>query len=134
MATTITIPTLSKVRTYVKKNRISGCWDSWKRKNGDSVENFFAGNCHHASNALSEMLVGSRRLVTRGWYTDTEALKDDPTWIRNKEGHIGHSWVEYEGKIIDPTWWAFHPGEPVKVYVFDIDDPRYHTRNVNERV
>ena len=128
MATTITIPQLPKLRTYVKKNNIRGDWNYWKRPNGNPIENFFAGNCHFASNALSEMLVGNKTLVVRGWYTDTKALDGDPTWICNEEGHIGHSWLEYEGKIIDPTWWAFHPGEPVKVYVFEGNDPRYHTR------
>jgi hypothetical protein len=32
--------------------------------------------------------------------------------------------VEYKGKIIDPTWWQFAGGD-VKVYIFNLDDPRY---------
>jgi hypothetical protein len=128
------IPPLPKLRTYVRKNKVCGNWNYWKRNNGNPIENFFAGNCHSASAALSKMLIGNEDLVVRGWYTDTEALKDDSAWIRNEHGHIGHSWVELNGKIIDPTWWAFHPGQPVKVYEFDNKDPRYHTRNIYERV
>lgn len=120
------IPTLTEVRKFVLKEHLNGDWDYWGK--GDrSLESFFQGNCHYASKAISLMLTGHTSVV-RGWYIDTGALGSDNSWIRNRYDHIAHSWVELEGRIIDPTWWAFYPGEKrVKVYTFPLDDRRYHT-------
>lgn len=122
------LPSLTELRLYVLREKLAGYWDRWPRNHGRINEDFFGGNCHYASRALSLFLTGSTRHLVRGWYTDTKALKHDHTWIRNSAGHIGHTWMQFDGKIIDPTWWAFHPGQPIKIYEFAIGDKRYHTR------
>jgi len=101
-------------------------------------EGVFFGQCEYAATAVSEMLTRTGKnipykgvgrytsvkwhLRKRGWYTGTS--EGCANWTTNEQGHIAHSWVVFNGKIIDPTWWAFGDGE-TRVYVFDANDPRY---------
>jgi len=128
------VPTLIQLRAFIKKNRISGDWTYWSRiGSGTEIENYFSGNCAYASSALARMLKFPRYTITRGWYTRAEGIrKTDYTWIRNSEGHIAHSWLEYEGTIIDATWWQFHPGREARIYVFaptNSEYYHYHTKD-----
>jgi hypothetical protein len=123
------LPTLSKLREHILKEKLTGHWGFFGGGLTDVNARFFQGNCHYASVALSLLLTDSGRFVERGWYTEVNALRHDDSWIRNRDGHIAHSWIEYKGKIIDPTWWAFHPGEEVKIYTFSIKDKRYSKLN-----
>ena len=123
------MPTLAQLKDFIVKHDLYGNWGLWGKAWQNSEERFFQGNCHYASVALSEYLMESRRLVVRGWYTDVAMLANEDGWIRNNDGHIGHSWIVYNGKIIDPTWWAFYPHkEEGAIYQHDKSDPRYHTR------
>jgi hypothetical protein len=94
-------------------------------------EGVFFGQCEYTATAVSEMLTGTGKngkpvdwhLRKRGWYSGPSDSCFG-NWTTNKQGHVAHSWVVFEGKIIDPTWWSFE-GEEVRVYVFDATDPRY---------
>lgn len=126
----ITIPTLAALRAHIKKNHIDGEWGRWRREwhEDDSVGGYFYGNCHYASVALADYLrISHHYCVVRGYYRDVNHVKE-LGWIRNSDGHIGHTWVEFEGMLFDPTWWAFYPGQKSKVYQFVVGDLRYTRR------
>lgn len=80
------------------------------------------GRCHEAATLLAELVDGTLR---RGFYAgemDTKRL-----FLRlslEPDGTLGHSWVEKDGKILDPTWWAFTDAR-LGIYVWDVSDPRY---------
>lgn len=127
------IPTLSEIREHVVKH----AWNGKHFGPDDTNEEVFWGECEYASTALSEMLTGTGKnfhnvdwsFRVRGWYKgDLEGIKgtsrcDDHAYDEADPKHC-HSWVEFRGKIIDPTWWVF-ANETPGIYVFDLDDPRY---------
>lgn len=122
------LPALEELKKYIQSGPDAFDFDYFGRGFACPLKRYFSGTCHYASCALAKMMFGSaRQFVVRGWYTETAALAAERDWIRNKWGHIGHSWVQAENRIIDPTWWAFHPEQPAAIYVFDAEDPRYHT-------
>src|SRR5271157_4148735 len=128
------IPTLLEIRQHIKAH----AWNGGECIGSMTNEEVFAGQCEYASTAISEMLTGTGKNATRygdwslrkrGWF------KGDLSSIKNRSGcdrhaftdkkHC-HSWVEYRGKIYDATFWQFgDEGDEVRVYMFDIGDPRY---------
>ena len=125
------IPSLTQIRRHIRKN----AWNGRDFTSGDSNREVFTGMCEYASTALSEMLTGTGfengdcdwSLRIRGWYKgDISALLTHPHADQSQvaQGKYMHSWVVYEGKIIDPTWWQFTDSKP-GVYVFDLNDPRF---------
>lgn len=107
------VPTLKELDEYMRIQMIP--WYS----SGESFRDAYYGNCDKVSVWLAAMIDGTK---VRGWYMGPIAGMSSV----NKAGHHAHSWVEKNGKIYDPTWWAFN-GEKPKVYVFNADDPRYTT-------
>jgi hypothetical protein len=73
-------------------------------------EAVFAGNCHSVARELMKFLGKEARLV-RGHWIGSKYPKQ-------------HSWLEYRGKIIDPTRFQF---ENKSAYIFKglISDPHY---------
>jgi hypothetical protein len=129
--TTTKIPTLTEFRQHIRKYGWNGQYFTSKMSN----EMVFAGQCEYASTSLSELLTGIGNvhqagdwsLRVRGWFSgDLSAILDSPGCDEHAktEGKHCHSWVEFEGKIIDPTFWQF-AGERPRVFVFDINDPRF---------
>lgn len=125
------VPSLTEIRRHVVKFGWNGRDFTSKMSNGD----VFAGQCEFASTAVSEMLTGTGQvhrggdwsLRVRGWFSgDLSAIIGEPGCDKNAEteGRHCHSWVEFGGKIIDPTFWQF-AGERPRVFVFDINDPRF---------
>lgn len=125
------IPTLFEIRKHITEY----AWNGGECLPSMDNELVFEGQCEYASTAISEILTGTGKnfkhvdwsLRIRGWYTgDLSAVKNhhacDPNAF-TEDKHC-HSWVEYGGKIIDATWWQFG-GDEVRVYVFDLDDPRF---------
>jgi hypothetical protein len=124
------IPTLYEIRRHIHEH----AWNGDECLPSMTNEQVFAGQCEYASTAISEILTGTGKngkpvdwnLRVRGWYTG------DLGGIRSRygcDGHVAngkhcHSWVEHGGKIIDATWWQFAGGE-VRVYVFELGDPRF---------
>jgi hypothetical protein len=133
----VRIPALSDIRRHVKAH----AWNGRDFTSRYSHYEVFDGQCEYASTALSEMLTGTGRnqwdiegrrgpdwsLRVRGLYCgDLTHSKTKSGCDRRafSEGKHCHSWVEFGGKIIDPTWWQF-TGHPARVYVFPLDDPRF---------
>jgi len=127
------IPTLYEIRKHIDEHAWNG-GDCLPEMSNESV---FAGQCEYASTAISEILTGTGKnskpvdwsLRKRGWFKgDLSSIKcssacDKHAFTENKHCH---SWVEYKGKIYDPTFWQFgDDGDEVRVYVFDVGDPRY---------
>jgi len=134
------IPTLLEIRQHIKAH----AWNGGECIGSMTNEEVFSGQCEYASTAISEILTGTGHngepvdwsLRKRGWF------KGDLSSIRNRSGcdphafasfhtegvedkHC-HSWVEYRGKIYDATFWQFgDEGDEVRVYMFDVGDPRY---------
>jgi hypothetical protein len=80
------------------------------------------GRCVHASNILATIIQGKYvRGVYKGPITTTRVFAQ---MSREADGGMQHSWVEKDGKIYDATWWAFCD-DPMSVYIFEGDDPRY---------
>jgi hypothetical protein len=127
----VRIPTLTDIRRHVKAH----AWNGQYFTASMGHHEVFVGQCEYASTAMSEILTGTGKngkpvnwsLRVRGFYCGdlSEAkirlLCDERAFT---EGKHCHSWVEFGGKIIDPTWWQF-AGDPVGVYVFELDDPRF---------
>jgi len=131
MKSEIWIPTLREIRQHIKQHGWNG------RDFTAQMCNYFVfeGMCEYASTAVSEMLTGTGQkfrggdwsLRIRGWYKgDLSAIKMRHGCDRHAFSHAMHchSWVEYKGVIIDPTFWQF-ADDPVKVYVFNLGDHRY---------
>ena len=127
----IKIPTLREIRRHIKQH----AWNGQAFTYRDSNYDVFVGQCEYASTAISEILTGTGlhgkpvnwSLRVRGWYSgDLSAIlgRSGCDEHARTHGRHCHSWVEYGGKIIDPTFWQF-ADDPVRVYVFDLDDPRY---------
>lgn len=127
----VRIPTLTDIRRHIRAHAWNGR-DFTPRMCHYDV---FVGQCEYASTAISEILTGTGlrgkpsdwSLSIRGLYSgDLSEIKHrsgcDPRAFT--EGRHMHSWVEFGGKIIDPTWWQF-TGEAARVYIFELDDPRY---------
>lgn len=127
------IPTLYEIRLHIRAH----AWNGQDFEPGTSNYMAFKGQCEYASTTMSEMLTGTGHnthprkidwsLRVRGWYCgDLSDIKMSPACDEHafSEGKHCHSWVEYQGKIYDPTWWQFAGGE-VKVYVFELGDPRF---------
>lgn len=134
------IPTLYEIRKHITDH----AWNGGECLPQMDNEAVFDGQCEYASTAISEILTGTGKknrggdwsLRKRGWF------KGDLSSIRNRSGcdpnayasfhcegavdkHC-HSWVEYKGKIYDPTFWQFgDEGDEIRVYMFDIGDPRF---------
>jgi hypothetical protein len=139
----VRIPTLTDIRRHILRNS----WNGRGFESDWSNREVFTGQCEYTSTAMSEILTGTGinirsrdgkplygnwKYRVRGWYSgDLSASKTrvgcDPCAFT--EGKHCHSWVEFGGKIIDPTWWQF-ADDPVKVYVFELDDKRF-TRDKN---
>lgn len=129
---TTKIPTLTDIRRHVKKH----AWNGRDFTSKTSNREVFEGMCEYASTALSEMLTNTGKnsgeendwsLRVRGWFSgDLSAILASPGCDSHAttEGRHCHSWVEFGGKIIDPTFWQF-AGERPRVFVFDINDPRF---------
>jgi hypothetical protein len=123
------IPSLTALRKHIKKHGWNACSGNTK-----TLRDMFEGQCEYASTSLSEMLTGDSTsagwsLRVRGWYCgEITAIRPSDGSSNFKPGSHGtkhaHSWVVFEGKIIDPTWWQFTDERP-KVYVFDANDPRF---------
>ena len=107
------VPTLSELAKHIRGEITP--WFSSKERLRDA----FYGKCDTVAIWLADM-VGGRKV--RGWYTGHISADMDNTM--NKAKHHAHSWVEKDGKIYDPTWWAFTDAKP-RIYVFPIGDPRY---------
>ncbi len=125
------VPTLKEIRMHIQAH----AWNGGECEPRMTNEQVFYGQCEYASTAISEILTGTGlgfgggdwSLRVRGWYSGD---------LSEVKGHFGcdghvlthgkhcHSWVEWKGKIIDPTWWQFAGGD-VRVHVFELDDPRY---------
>jgi hypothetical protein len=120
------IPTLTQLRQHIRKHG----WNGRDFTSRDSNHDVFDGQCEYASTSLSEMLTGKPMnwsLRVRGWYSgDLSRCANKPGCDKHvfTEAKHCHSWVEFEGKIIDPTYWQF-AGDTPKIYVFNLDDPRY---------
>jgi hypothetical protein len=129
------VPTLRELRQHIRRN----AWNGRDFSSADSNFDVFSGQCEYASTSMSEILTGTRHvrfnqggpdwsLRVRGWFSGDMSLAkqhyacDDHVF---KFGKHCHSWVQYKGVIIDPTFWQF-AGDPVRVYVFSLDDPRFH--------
>jgi len=114
----------------IRQHITEHAWNGDECTPGMDNEGVFYGQCEYASTAISEMLTGTGKngkpvnwsLRKRGWYSGENSGCGN--WTTNDHGHIAHSWVVFEGKIIDPTWWAFGEGE-TRVYIFEANDPRY---------
>ncbi len=122
--------TLTAIRKHIKRN----AWNGRSFVSSDKNADVFHGMCEYAATAISEMLTDTGglnnnehadwSLRVRGWYTG-QVEPGTGDWIRNQNGiGVAHSWVVFEGKIIDPTCWAFDNSKP-RVYIFDANDPRY---------
>ena len=123
--------TLTEIRRHVRKYGWNGQDFTSKMSNRE----VFVGQCEYASTALSEMLTGTGSLHrggdwslrVRGFYLgDLSAVLGEPGCDKRAvtERRHCHSWVEFHGKIIDPTFWQFAGNRP-GVYVFDASDPRF---------
>lgn len=127
------IPTLYEIRKHITEH----AWNGGDCLPSMSNESVFSGQCEYASTAISEILThtglgyggGDWSLRVRGWFMgDLSAIKgssgcDEHAFTDNKHCH---SWVEYGGKIYDSTFWQFgEGGDEVRVYVFELNDPRY---------
>lgn len=123
-------PSLTDLRRWIKKHGWNGYnLASRKLTNGE----FFAGECHNASCALSTMLAGTDprytddKYVVRGWYCGEITAFDRDYRQANfhewEEKHA-HSWVVFHGWILDPTWHQFTNAK-AKMYMFHIDDQRF---------
>jgi hypothetical protein len=128
----IHVPTLKEIRQHIKKH----AWNGTDFTSRDSNSTVFLGQCEYASTAISEMLTGTGKntkggndwsLRKRGWYSgDLSGIMTRSSCDPHARSHSKHchSWVEYKGLLIDPTWWAF-ADDSVRVYVFEVGDPRY---------
>lgn len=123
------LPTLSQLRAHIKRHGWNGAWFTRNM----SVREVFEGQCEYASTSLSEMLTADNestgwRLRVRGWYSgEITAIRPSHGASNFKPGDTtrhAHSWVVFNGKIIDPTWWQFTNARPA-IYVFDANDPRF---------
>ncbi len=125
------VPTLTDIRRHVVNFGWNGRDFTSKMSNGE----VFSGMCEYASTSPSELLTGTGQkhrggdwsLRVRGWFSgDLNAAKESVGCDEHAftEGKHCHSWVEFGGKIIDPTFWQF-AGERPRVFVFDINDPRF---------
>ena len=80
------------------------------------------GKCWHAAMVLANLTGGQH---VRGFYHGEITRLDGFLRLSlEPDGSMQHSWVEKDGKILDPTWWAF-TNAPLKIYTFAADDPRY---------
>jgi hypothetical protein len=128
------IPTLREIRLHIMEH----AWNGGECLPSMSNESVFKGQCEYASTAMSEMLTGTGKnsdkavdwsLRVRGWFKGDLSLImnhiscDSHAFVEGDRKHC-HSWVEYKGKIYDPTFWQF-AGDEVKVYVFELNDPRF---------
>lgn len=126
------IPTLYEIRKHITEH----AWNGDECLPSMSNESVFAGQCEYASTAMSEILTGtglghgggdwSHRV--RGWYSgDLSQIRNSPHGVDEHvfthDKHC-HSWIVWKGKIYDPTFWQF-AGDEVRVYVFELDDPRF---------
>jgi hypothetical protein len=114
--------TLTAIRKHIRR----AGWNGRDFIARDSNRDVFFGQCEYASTSVSEMLTGVDgrwSLRVRGWYTGPVTVGADWGWHPRGQG-VAHSWVVYNGKIIDPTWWAFENAKPA-VYVFEANDPRF---------
>lgn len=124
------IPTLYDIRKHITEH----AWNGGECLPNMCNEDVFVGQCEYASTAISEMLTGTGKngkpvdwsLRVRGWYHgDLSGIRLRPGCDHHAaEGKHCHSWVEYGNKIIDPTFWQF-AGDEVRVYIFEVGDPRY---------
>ena len=127
----VRIPTLTEIRRHIVRH----AWNGRDFESKETNEEVFSGQCEYASTALSEILTGTGfgkkpvdwHLRVRGFYCgDLSYIKRaygcDPRAFT--DGKHMHSWVEFGGVIIDPTWWQF-AGDPVRVYVFKLNDKRF---------
>lgn len=125
------MPTLTELRRHIRKYG----WNGQDFTPKMSHREVFLGQCEYASTSLSELLTGTGHphrggdwsLRVRGWYSgDLSAIKGSSGCDEHAftEGRHCHSWVEFKGRILDPTFWQF-AGERPGVYVFDVGDPRY---------
>jgi hypothetical protein len=136
MKTSFHVPTLRDLRRHISKNAWNGRYFSSRDSNFD----VFTGQCEYASTAMSELLTETGikerdkgtgadwSLRIRGWYSGAMSLAKEHHSCDDHAFRYGkhcHSWVEYKGVIIDATFWQFD-GDPVRVYVFPLDDPRFH--------
>ena len=124
------IPSLTELRAHIRKH----VWNGRAVVSSDSNRDMFDGMCEYASTSLSELLTGDFgltgwRLRIRGWYKGEITAIDPASSMSNfKRGdntRHAHSWVRLpDGRILDPTWWQFTDA-PVRMYLFDADDPRF---------
>jgi len=127
------IPTLYEIRKHITDH----AWNGDECLPSMTNETVFNGQCEYASTAISEILTGTGKgfgggdwsLRKRGWFKgDLSSIKmssgcDNHAYTHNKHCH---SWVEFKGKIYDPTFWQFgDEGDEVRVYMFDIGDSRF---------
>jgi hypothetical protein len=80
------------------------------------------GKCSHAAKILADMIGGEYR---RGFYHGKINYSDLYRRMSvEPNGSMQHSWVEKDGRIYDPTFWAFD-NEALGVYIWDASDTRY---------
>lgn len=100
-----------------------------KRLTDAAIREALAGHCFQCAEELANMIGGVHRRGT--YHGEIELYQDGPHWNWSKEfalyGFHRHSWVEKDGLIYDPTWWAWQANQPVAVYIFPLPDARYHT-------
>jgi hypothetical protein len=115
------IPTLYEIRKHI----VEHAWNGGDCLPSMSNEAVFVGQCEYASTAISEILTGTGKngkpvdwsLRVRGWYKgDLSASQERHGCDKHAftHGKHCHSWVEFGGRIIDPTYWQF-ADEPIRV-------------------
>ena len=83
----------------------------------------------HTAKILAQLIDGE---YVRGFYVGPITTRRQFAQMsRESDGTMQHSWVEKDGKILDPTWWAFSDAK-LSVYEFNVSDERY-SRNSETR-
>ena len=105
-------------RRFLTEAKDSPAFHSWAHGARLTLQ----GKCCQAATILAQTIGGK---YCRGVYAGP--ITRDDLFLRlslNPDGTMGHSWVEKNGLIYDPTWWAF-TNAPLGIYLFSIPDVRY---------
>lgn len=108
---------------------------SWRRFCRDAEDEFptalnfergareaLQGKCSFAAKALASLIGG--RAVKGVYHGLITARRELLLMSMNRDRSMQHWWVEKDGMIYDPTWWAFTDSK-LGIYEFPTDDTRY---------